>query len=192
MSIPLVCLKLAIGILQQVMHNTLLITLIALLIVVIVARVLGSLFKLLGQPPVIGEIVGGILLGPSFLRGFFPEFAETLIPSAAMPFLSILAQVGVLLYMFVIGLELDLSEMKRSSRTVAKVTGASIVLPFLLGLALAYWIPEEKPADIPFAGYAIFLGVALSVTAFPVLARILSDAGLQKTKLGVTLFVQQT
>jgi Kef-type K+ transport system membrane component KefB len=167
------------------MQNTLLITLIALLVVVVVARLLGTLFKSLGQPPVIGEVLGGILLGPSFLRGLFPEFAEIILPAEAFPFLSILAQIGVLLYMFVIGLELDLGEIRQSTRAALTIAFASITVPFILGFSLAYWIPHEKPGDVSFLGYAIFLGVALSVTAFPVLARILSDFGIQKTKLGI-------
>lgn len=167
------------------MHNTLLITLIALLMVVAVSRLLGLLFAKLGQPPVIGEVVGGIFLGPSFLRGFFPEFTEVIIPQEAMPFLGVIAQIGIILYMFVVGLELDLSELKKSSRAAASIVFASIALPFVLGLALATQLQNEMPAGVAFAGFAIFIGVSMSVTAFPVLARILSDYGLSKTRLGM-------
>lgn len=167
------------------MHNTLLITLIALLMVIAVSRLLGLIFAKLGQPPVIGEVVGGILLGPSFLRGFYPEFTEMMVPQEAMPYLGVLAQIGIILYMFVIGLELDLAEIKKSSRAAASIVFASIALPFTLGLGLATQLQNEIPIGIPFAGFAIFIGVSMSVTAFPVLARILSDYGLSKTRIGM-------
>src|SRR5688572_8640525 len=160
--------------------------LIALTLVVIVGRVLGRLFSLIGQPPVIGEVIGGILLGPSLLGQISPEAYIYILPPAVAPFLGIVAQLGVILYMFLVGLELNPDLLRGQFRATVATSHASIVLPFVLGSTLAlYLYPRFSTSDVPFTNFALFLGVAMSITAFPVLARILSDRQMIRTKLGV-------
>jgi Kef-type K+ transport system membrane component KefB len=159
--------------------------LLALAAVVIVGRLLGKLFSLVGQPPVMGEIIGGILLGPSLLGLVFPRAYAYLLPAEIAPFLGVVAQLGVILYMFLVGLDLN-PELLRKCVPVAAVTSlSSIAVPFALGAALAlYLYPRFSTSAVPFTSFALFLGLAMSVTAFPVLARILSDRGMTRTELG--------
>jgi Kef-type K+ transport system membrane component KefB len=166
--------------------NDLLHVLLALVIVVAAARILGTVFRLGRQPPVVGEIIAGILLGPSLLGRLAPAAEGYLFPSSVAPFLNVLAQVGVILYMFLVGLELDPSLLRRRGHATVAISHASIVLPFLLGAALALMLyPRLSSSDVPFTNFALFLGVSMSVTAFPVLARILTDRGIHKTRMGV-------
>jgi len=157
----------------------------ALIVVVAAARGLGIAFRRLGQPPVIGEVLAGIVLGPSLLGWLWPAGAAALVPPEAAPALRVLAEIGVVLFMFLVGLELDLGLLARRTRATVAVSHASIVVPFLLGATLALWLyPVVGTADVPFVVFALFQGVAMSVTAFPVLARILRDLGMQRTELG--------
>ena len=160
--------------------------LLALVAVVLAARACGALFRYLGQPPVVGEVVAGIALGPSLLGRVSPVTASYVLPGHVAPYLGVLAQVGVALFMFLVGLELDTSRLRERARTTVAVSHASIALPFGLGVGLAFWLyPRLAPKGVPFLPFALFLGVSLAVTAFPVLARILTDRGLQKSRLGV-------
>jgi Kef-type K+ transport system membrane component KefB len=157
--------------------------LIALAAVVALGLVLGKLFAYLGQPPVIGEVVAGILLGPSLLGR---AGSAVILPDAVAPYLGVIAQLGVILYMFVIGLEMDPGRLRSRLHATALTSHASIVVPFVLGSALALWLyPVLSHRGVPFTSFALFLGIATSVTAFPVLARILTDRGMEKTDLGV-------
>jgi Kef-type K+ transport system membrane component KefB len=159
--------------------------LLALTVIVITARLAGALFARLNQPAVIGEVVGGILLGPSLLGRVAPGVAATLIPADAAPFLNILAQLGVILYMFLVGLELDLRVLRARVSTTLAISQASIVVPFLLGSALAFPLYARlAPPGVRFHSFLMFLGVSMSITAFPVLARILEERGLQRTSMG--------
>jgi Kef-type K+ transport system membrane component KefB len=161
--------------------------LIALSIVVAVARAGGVLFSLMRQPAVVGEIIAGILLGPSLLGQVWPAGFGYILPSTVAPFLNVLAQLGIILYMFLVGLELDPQMVARQGRSAVAISHASIVVPFLLGTMLALVIyPRESVAGIPFTGFSLFMGLSMSVTAFPVLSRMLNDMGLSKTPLGVT------
>ncbi|MBA4065983.1 MAG: cation/H(+) antiporter [Isosphaera sp.] len=154
---------------------------------------LGRAFRYVGQPPVIGEVVAGLLLGPSVLGAVYPPAMHVLIPPASADpggrvpaALQAVAQLGVILYMFLVGLELNAAQLgERAGATVA-VSHASIVVPFVLGAGLALGLyPGYSHAGVPFTSFALFLGAAMAVTAFPVLARILADRGLDKTPLGV-------
>lgn len=159
--------------------------LLALILVVITARAVGAAFRHAGQPPVIGEMVAGILLGPSLLGRFAPELSAFVLPPAVAPLLGIIAQVGVVLFMFLVGLELDTDSLRERTGAAVVVSHASITTPFVLGGALALFLyPRFSSSDVPFFTFALFIGVSMSVTAFPVLARILADGGLQKTQLG--------
>ena len=159
--------------------------LLALAVIIVTARGLGALFSLAQQPAVIGEVLAGILLGPSLLGRISPAASAFLLPSTVAPFLSILSQVGVLLYMFMVGLELDLGLMRARTHATVAISHASIVVPFLLGSALALVLyPRLATSDVPFTVFALFSGVSMSVTAFPVLARILTDRAMNRSRLG--------
>lgn len=160
--------------------------LVALVVIVTAARAMGYLFtRFLGQPRVIGEVVAGILLGPSLLGRVAPDVSDVLLPGGAVPFLGFLAQLGVILFMFLVGLELDLGLLRNRTRAAVAISHSSIVVPFLLGSLLALWLyPQVATADVSFTHFALFLGVSLSVTAFPVLARIVTEQGLKNTTIG--------
>ncbi len=149
------------------------------------ARLFGAIFRKLNQPAVIGEVVGGIALGPTLLGRLSPELQSLVLPAEAIPVLGVLSQLGVILYMFLVGLELDLSLLKTSvSKTIA-ISLAAIVVPFAFGSALAWGFFDRLASPAVDRGsFVLFVGVALSITAFPVLARILGDRHLQRTALG--------
>lgn len=167
---------------QDVLFHVLL----ALVVIMAAARACGALVARLHQPPVMGEVLAGILLGPSLLGQIAPAAMHYLQPSAIAPILSNIAQVGVMLFMFLVGLELDTARLGRRTRAMIVISQVSIVVPFLLGMGLAVILyPRLSSADVPFTVFSLFLGVSLSVTAFPVLARILTDRGLQGSDLGL-------
>ncbi len=160
--------------------------LVALTAVVVVGQLLARLFRRIGQPPVIGEVIAGILLGPSLLGRVAPDVYLFILPPTVAPFLGVVSQLGVILYMFLVGLELNPDVIRRQARSTVVTAHLGIALPFVLGAALAlYLYPRFATSDVPFTAFALFLGVAMSVTAFPVLARILSDRGMNRTDLGV-------
>lgn len=160
--------------------------LVALTVIMVTARLVGALFKRLHQPAVIGEVVGGILLGPSLLGRLSPEAAAVLLPAEAAPFLGVIAQLGVILYMFLVGLELDLRVLRSRVAITVAISVTSIIVPFALGAGMAWALFETlAPAGVGFTSFALFLGVSMSITAFPVLARILNDRGLQRTDMGI-------
>ena len=160
--------------------------LLALTVIMLTARLVGALFARFNQPAVIGEVIGGILLGPSLLGRVWPEAAAFVLPTEVAPMLNVIAQLGVILYMFLVGLELDLHVLKsRASSTIA-ISNAGIIVPFALGAALAWVIYEQwAPEGVAFTPFALFIGVSMSITAFPVLARILEDRALTRTPLGI-------
>ncbi|HKB04822.1 MAG TPA: cation:proton antiporter [Gemmataceae bacterium] len=161
--------------------------LLALIAVIALGQLLGRAFRYIGQPPVIGEVVAGILLGPSLLGRLSPEAMTTLLPPESAPHLGVVAQLGAILYMFIVGLELNTGQLRSIAQSVLAVSHLSIVLPFVLGAALALWLyPVLSNSAVPFTSFALFVGVAMAITAFPVLARILTDRGIDKTALGVT------
>lgn len=153
--------------------------------IIIVARGIGFFFKKMGQPVVIGEILAGIVLGPSLLGTYFPEFSNFLFAKESLGGLQILSQVGLVLFMFVIGMELNLKVLKNTAYEATVISHASIIIPFALGIALAYYLyPSFAPTNIPFSSFSLFIGISMSITAFPVLARIVQEKGLHKTKIG--------
>ena len=157
--------------------------LIALTAVIITGLILAKCFAYLGQPPVIGEVVAGIVLGPSLLG---PEISALVLPPSSAPFLGVIAQLGVLLYMFCVGLELHADLIRPRLRATIATSHASILMPFVLGAILALDLyPRLSTSDVSFTSFALFMGVAMSITAFPVLARILTDGRMIHTELGV-------
>lgn len=151
-----------------------------LALILVVARLAGRLARSLGQPPVLGEIVGGILAGPTLFDG---AIAEALFPYDVRPYLGALANIGLVLFMFVVGLEFDFSRLRGSGRLTGVTALGATVVPFGLGCLLAVHLADTHQATSHLS-FVLFIGVALSVTAFPVLARILDDRGMTGTRLG--------
>lgn len=157
--------------------------LVALVAVIVTGLILGKCFAYLGQPPVIGEVLAGIALGPSLLGA---DVSALILPPSIAPFLNIIAQLGVLLYMFTVGLGLRTDLIWQRAHATVATSHASILLPLVLGALLALGLyPRLSNSDVPFTSFALFIGVAMSITAFPVLARILTDRGMSRTELGV-------
>ena len=157
--------------------------------VVIAARGVGLLFRRVGQPQVVGEMAAGILLGPSFLGWVAPVVSGRLFPPGSLGFLNSISQVGLLVFMFLVGLELNPRLLRGRGKTALFTSHASIVVPFVLGALLSLQLyPRLSDRSVGFTGFALFMAAAMSVTAFPVLARILSERGLMRTRVGaVTL-----
>ena len=161
--------------------------LLAIAVIVIMARLVGrAVEKYFKQPPVMGEILAGVMLGPSVLGAISSSAAGFLMPHEAAPYLAVVAKIGVVLFMFLIGLELDAGPLRRHPHSTLAISHASVIAPFILGTALALVLfPIYATGGTTFTVFALFLGVSMSVTAFPVLARILIDRRMQHTPLGV-------
>jgi Kef-type K+ transport system membrane component KefB len=171
----------------QSLHEPLGILLLQLIAIILVARGMGRFFRRIGQPSVIGEVVAGILLGPSLLGWLYPDAMAFLFPASSMGALQLLSQIGVILFMFVVGVELDVSHLKQKADAAVLVSHASIIVPFFLGTILSLYIfPLLAPPNIPFSAFTLFMGVAMSITAFPVLARIVAERKLSASPLGST------
>ncbi|MGJ1227304.1 cation:proton antiporter [Sphingobacterium siyangense] len=153
--------------------------------IIIAARIMGWICIKIKQPVVIGEMLAGIILGPSLLGLYFPEFSHTLFPVESLSNLQFLSQIGLILFMFIIGMELDLNVLRNKAHDAVVISHASIVIPFTLGISLAYFLYLfHPPTNVEFLSYSLFIGISMSITAFPVLARIIQERGLQKSKLG--------
>ena len=161
--------------------------LLQIIVIIACARFFGYLFKKIGQPAVIGEIVAGIILGPSILGLLFPQINLFLFPAASLGTLNFLSHIGLILFMFIIGMELDLKMIMKQAYGAVIMSHAGIIIPFTLGMGIAYFIYAEfAPAGISFLSFGLFMGITMSITAFPVLARILKERGLTRTNLGIT------
>ena len=145
----------------------------------------GFAFRRLGQTPVIGEMVAGVLLGPSLLGQLLPSIESRLFPPASLPSLYLISQLGVVLFMFVVGLEVDVDRLRRRAHATFLISNTGIIVPFALGVWLSLYLHEHyAPPGVPFLSFALFIGTAMSITAFPVLARILTERRLNGTELG--------
>lgn len=154
-------------------------------VIVGVARLVGVLMRRFGQPQVIGEVIAGLLLGPSFLGWVAPGLSAALFPAYAMPFLQVIAQFGIIVFMFLIGLELNPALLRQRGAAASVISGTSMVVPFVLGLIVAMPLyPEMAGAGVSRVGFAGFLGAAMAITAFPVLARVLIERDLLHSRLG--------
>ncbi len=161
----------------------------ALLLLQIVAivscgRLIGLVFRRFGQPSVIAEIVAGIVVGPSALGWLFPRALDALFPSESIGLLSLMSQVGLVFFMFLVGLEFDPRLLRGRGSAYAAISGASIAVPFLLGIGLAAALHGTYAPHVSFPTFALFMGAAMSITAFPVLARILQDRQILRTRVG--------
>lgn len=163
----------------------LLLLLVQIGVVVGAARIIGLLFRRIHQPQVMGEMVAGILLGPSLLGWVAPGLSAALFPPPSLGFLNALSQVGLLVFMFLVGLELNPRLLRGRGHAALVTSHVSIVVPFFLGASLAlYLYPRLSDGSVTFTGFALFMGAAMSVTAFPVLARILTERDLLRTRVG--------
>jgi Kef-type K+ transport system membrane component KefB len=154
-------------------------------VVIGVSRVVGILFRKIGQPQVVGEMVAGIMLGPSLLGWAAPDLSKFIFPGASMGYLNALSQFGLVIFMFLVGIELNPQELKKNGHAAVVTSHASIVTPFCLGSALALLLyPKLSHQGISFISFALFMGSAMSITAFPVLARILAERSLLGTRMG--------
>ena len=168
-------------------RDALAILLLQITVILVVAKLTAALVARAGQPAVVGEMLGGILLGPSFFGWLSPTVHHALFPAETTATLQLLSQIGVILFMFLVGCELDLSRVTRNARTAVVVSYAGIAAPMLLGIALSWLIFQEfAPDGVRFLLFALFLGTAMSITAFPVLARILAERRLTGTVVGAT------
>ena len=153
--------------------------------VVVLAAYLGGLVaRRLGQPKVLGEIIAGIMLGPSLLGAVWPEATATLFPAELLPWLKSLAEIGLVLFMFLVGVELDREHLRGQGHRAVVVSHASIIAPFLMGFALGWWMHPIVGGPSSDLAFSLFVGAAMAVTAFPVLARILQETGLDRTRVG--------
>jgi Kef-type K+ transport system membrane component KefB len=159
-------------------------------LIIFLSRLLALPLKKLRQPSVIAEVIGGILLGPSAF-GYIPGFSETIFPESSRDFLKNIADLGLTLYLFLVGLELDVGAMAKNLKTCAAISLAGIIVPFAFGVGASSYMYEEMvkantlPKVPPFSSFLLFTGVAMSITAFPVLARILTELNLLGTQVGV-------
>lgn len=170
---------------EHILHSPLSRFMVQAVFIVATARVLGFVLRRIGQPMVIAEVVAGIVLGPSLLGWLWPDLFGVLFPTTSIGLLSIVAQVGLVLFMFLVGLELDFNLLRGRGRASVVISNSSIVLPFALGAGLAlYLYPRLSAPSVPLASFTLFMGAAMSITAFPVLARILNERRLLQTKIG--------
>jgi Kef-type K+ transport system membrane component KefB len=169
------------------LDNPILILLTQVALVLLASRAVGWLFARFHQPQVMGEMVAGILLGPSLFGWLAPHAHAAIFPPATIPMLNVLSQVGVIFFLFLIGLELDPKLLRNRGHAAVVISHVSIIAPFLLGAALTLYLYPRLFNSAPtmkFSSVALFMGAAMSITAFPVLARILTERNLHKTNIG--------
>ena len=167
------------------LHHPLALLLAQIVTIIMVAKLFGWICVKLKQPSVIGEMIAGIVLGPSLVGLYFPEFSAFMFPKESLPNLQFLSQIGLILFMYIVGMELDLSVLRKKAHDAVVISHASIIFPFALGIGLSYFIYKEfAPEGVQFSSFALFIAIAMSITAFPVLARIVQERNLHKTKIG--------
>ncbi len=157
-----------------------------LLIILSTVKFFGFLFKKINQPAVIGEIIAGIVLGPSLVGALFPTTFGFVFPKESIGTLQQLSQIGLLLFMFIVGMEFDMEKLKGTAKQSLLVSSSSILFPFILGCIFAYFIFDETQPNHPSQfSFVLFVGISMSVTAFPVLIRILGERSMLQTPMGI-------
>ena len=157
---------------------------IAVVVVMLFARLCGSLMPRIRQPRVMGEVLAGILLGPTLFGALAPHLQSQIFASDIVPYIGVAANLGLIFYMFLIGLEVDLGQLRGRARMTLAVSNTALLVPLMLGLLVALPLYTLLAPDIRFAAFALFVGVSMSITAFPVLARIISERRMLKRPLG--------
>jgi len=154
-------------------------------LMILASRAVGFLFQKLSQPQVIGEMLAGIMLGPSLLGWLAPGVSAALFPASSLGTLNAISQLGLVIYMFLVGLELNAAELRHYGKAAMLISHVSIVVPFVLAAMLSlYLYPRLAETGVSFMSFALFMGAAVAITAFPVLARILTDQQLLSTSMG--------
>jgi Kef-type K+ transport system membrane component KefB len=170
----------------SLLHEPLAAFIVQMILIIASARLVGLLARGIGQPLVIAEIAAGIMLGPSVLGWLSPTAFHVLFPVSTLKLLQEFSQVGLIVFMFLIGLELDPKLLRGRGGASVFISQTSIILPFGFGILLAlYYFPRLAPAGVRFLPFMLFVGISMSITAFPVLARILSERRLLRSKIGV-------
>jgi len=165
--------------------NPLSILLLQIIVIVAFSRIFGYIFRMIGQPAVVGEIIAGIIIGPSVIGHYFPGFSTFIFPEGSLVNLQFLSQIGLAFFMFIVGMELDIAKIRSKAGDALVVSHATIIINYFLGVLLAWFLYDSfAPDNISFLSFALFMGIAMSITAFPVLARILQERNLTKTPLG--------
>ena len=173
------------NLLAKQFHHPLALLLTQIIIIMIATRFFGLVATKILLPIVVGEIAAGILLGPSFLGSLFPNFSAELFPAASLGNLSMISQIGLIFFMFVIGMELDWESLKNQTKASVVISHSSIVFPFFLGVTTALFLYDSlAPKNTSFIPFALFMGIAMSITAFPVLARIVKERKISNTSYG--------
>jgi Kef-type K+ transport system membrane component KefB len=173
------------GILWENLRTPLSILLTQIIVILVFAGLFRRLFRWMNQPPVMGEMVAGIVLGPSVLGLLFPQALAFVFPPTSLETLRLLSQIGVVLFMFMVGMDLNVQHLRERGTAAVMISHASIIAPFLLGVSLSLFLYRDLASPgTSFRAFALFIGVAMSITAFPVLARILEDRKLSQTHLG--------
>jgi len=168
-------------------HELSIVFFLALAVILLACRLVGYLARFVGQPQVVGEMIAGVLLGPSLLGWIVPSAQHAVFPKAVMPVLYVVAQVGLALYMFLVGLDFDVALLRRRARSAVTVSWAGILTPFALGALIAWAFHGDTALfaeKVSASEAALFMGAAMSITAFPMLARIIYERGLSGTSMG--------
>ena len=178
------------GMLSSMVKNNLAEPLMTLLmqiiIILITCKIFSSIFNYIGQPGVLGEIIAGIILGPSLLGHYFPDAFNFIFTKDSLENIYLISQIGLILFMFVIGLEVDFKVLKNKFNETLVISHAGILVPFFLGIISSFYIYEKYASQqTSFLAFALFIGISMSITAFPVLARIVQERNLSNTPLGV-------
>jgi Kef-type K+ transport system membrane component KefB len=174
-------------IIREHLHGPLSILLLQVIVILGVSRLASSLFHKISQPSVIGEMIAGIILGPSLLGMLFPNIMSFLFPASSMGTLRLLSQIGVILFMFIVGTEINARHLKEKARAAVIISHTSIIVPFIMGVTVSLLIYRTfAPSNTSFTSFALFMGVAMSITAFPVLARIIEERRMSNSYLGST------
>jgi Kef-type K+ transport system membrane component KefB len=169
---------------QRTAENTVVAFFIAVVVVMLFARLCGSVMPKIGQPRVMGEVLAGILLGPTLFGAIAPGLQSTIFAPDIVPYIGVVANLGLIFYMFLIGLEVDLGLLRGRARMTLAVSNTALLVPLMLGMLVALPLYTLLAPDIRFAAFALFVGVSMSITAFPVLARIISERRMLKRPLG--------
>src|SRR5258708_25176183 len=164
----------------ETIKNPVSVMLFEIIVIFFVSKLFGGIITRIGQPSVVGEIIAGLFLGPSLMGWIFPDLSNFIFPKDSLASLQFLSQIGLIFFfMFLIGVDLDIEKLKNKAQSAIVISHASIIFPYSLGVSLAYVLYREfAPAHVSFLSFALFMGIAMSITAFPVLAMILKEWGL--------------